>query len=126
MQRRTAEDEAAGILADSPNATDSVATRLTNRLAELRERIEQIEAAERQPLDRDAREQVVEREDDEPQEGLERMLRREVEATTSALARIATGDYGLCVSCGGTIASDRLDALPTASLCIDCASAPGS
>lgn len=41
----------------------------------------------------------------------------EVEA---ALARIETGRYGACVSCGRPVAPERLEALPWAALCIDC------
>lgn len=45
---------------------------------------------------------------------------REIDA---ALDRIATGVYGKCERCGGDIAAARLQALPTATLCIDCATA---
>jgi DnaK suppressor protein len=38
----------------------------------------------------------------------------------SALKRIDDGTYGTCVSCGQEIAMPRLEAYPTASLCIDC------
>jgi RNA polymerase-binding protein DksA len=38
----------------------------------------------------------------------------------SALQRIDDGTYGTCVSCGQEIARQRLEAYPTASLCIDC------
>ncbi len=37
-----------------------------------------------------------------------------------ALLRIREGSYGLCVECGGQIGSKRLEARPTAELCIDC------
>lgn len=40
-----------------------------------------------------------------------------------ALARIAAGTYGVCARCGGEIAVARLDARPTAELCIECARA---
>ena len=43
---------------------------------------------------------------------------REVEA---AQARLAEGTYGVCESCGGSIAPGRLEARPTARRCIDCA-----
>lgn len=46
----------------------------------------------------------------------------EVEA---ALARLDAGDYRACVACGRAIGADRLEARPTARMCIDCArSAP--
>jgi len=38
-----------------------------------------------------------------------------------ALARIAEGSYGVCSRCGKRITVARLDARPTAELCIDCA-----
>ena len=38
----------------------------------------------------------------------------------SALARIETGAFGLCVRCGQTISAERLEALPWAARCIDC------
>ncbi|MCD2442892.1 TraR/DksA C4-type zinc finger protein [Agromyces sp. SYSU K20354] len=38
-----------------------------------------------------------------------------------ALARIADGTYGVCARCGKRITVGRLDARPTATLCIDCA-----
>ncbi|MEQ1517872.1 MAG: TraR/DksA family transcriptional regulator [Usitatibacteraceae bacterium] len=40
-----------------------------------------------------------------------------------AKKRIADGSYGVCIDCGGTISSLRLEALPTAERCIDCQSA---
>lgn len=38
----------------------------------------------------------------------------------AALARIAEGTYGTCVYCGKEIAPRRLEALPYATLCIEC------
>lgn len=42
-------------------------------------------------------------------------------AVDDALSRLATGRYGNCVACGRPISAARLEALPTAELCIDCA-----
>lgn len=39
-----------------------------------------------------------------------------------ALAKLETGSYGSCESCGGDITVARLEAMPAARLCIDCAS----
>jgi RNA polymerase-binding transcription factor DksA len=39
----------------------------------------------------------------------------------AALARQLSGEYGICGSCHKTIDPERLAALPTAELCIDCA-----
>ena len=40
----------------------------------------------------------------------------------SAVARLDAGLYGVCEVCGGPIATDRLDARPVASTCIECES----
>jgi DnaK suppressor protein len=42
-----------------------------------------------------------------------------------ALARIDNGSYGTCERCGRPIGDDRLEALPYAALCIECARAEG-
>jgi RNA polymerase-binding protein DksA len=38
----------------------------------------------------------------------------------SALARIQTGTYGTCRTCGQPISEERLEAIPYATQCIDC------
>ena len=45
----------------------------------------------------------------------------QLKLTEAALARLAAGTFGLCTRCGKAIAPDRLDALPWAEHCIDCA-----
>jgi DnaK suppressor protein len=47
----------------------------------------------------------------------ERKLIRKIEET---LARIDTDEYGFCSKCGVEIGLKRLEARPTATLCIDC------
>lgn len=37
-----------------------------------------------------------------------------------ALARIAAGKYGICDRCGKPIAPERMEAIPHATLCIQC------
>lgn len=37
-----------------------------------------------------------------------------------ALERLEAGTYGTCENCGKTIPIERLEALPTARLCVDC------
>ncbi len=39
----------------------------------------------------------------------------------ASLKRIEEGTYGTCTNCGKQIAEERLEALPWATLCIDCA-----
>ena len=45
----------------------------------------------------------------------------ELTEVDAALARVAAGEYGVCEECGLAIAPARLEARPTARLCIDCA-----
>jgi|PlaIllAssembly_1097288.scaffolds.fasta_scaffold661269_2 RNA polymerase-binding protein DksA len=40
----------------------------------------------------------------------------------AALRRIDNGDYGMCTECGEWIGMARLEAMPAAMTCIDCAS----
>lgn len=47
----------------------------------------------------------------------ERKLIKKIEET---IARIDSGEYGYCDSCGVEIGLKRLEARPTATLCIDC------
>jgi DnaK suppressor protein len=49
--------------------------------------------------------------------------RQALEEIDEAILRIVQGTYGKCVSCGHYIALERLKALPTTRLCIDCARA---
>ena len=45
---------------------------------------------------------------------------RLLQAIDDALARIDAGTYGTCVNCGARIATERLEAMPWATLCIEC------
>ncbi|SIN68930.1 TraR/DksA family transcriptional regulator [Agromyces cerinus] len=47
--------------------------------------------------------------------------RAELADIDHALARIDDGSYGFCSNCGKRITVPRLEARPTAELCIDCA-----
>ena len=95
--------------------------RLQERLADLLERAELIEDDLRHPLDADSSEQAVDLADDEALEGVDDVLRAEIVQIRRALGRIETGTYGICATCGTTIARARLEARPIATRCIDCA-----
>src|SRR5215218_156009 len=45
----------------------------------------------------------------------------ELARVDAALKAIEAGSYGTCTSCGEAIAPERLEAIPWASTCIDCA-----
>ena len=55
--------------------------------------------------------------------GVQTDARGQREAIERALARIKAGTYGSCLRCGNPIAQARLEARPSAELCIDCARA---
>lgn len=46
--------------------------------------------------------------------------RKLIKKIDEALERIENGEYGFCDSCGVEIGLKRLEARPTATLCIDC------
>ena len=46
--------------------------------------------------------------------------RKLIKKVNESLAAIESGDYGYCESCGIEIGLKRLEARPTATLCIDC------
>ena len=48
--------------------------------------------------------------------------RQELEAIEEALLRLENGNYGLCEVCGQPIQPKRLEIMPEAPLCRDCAS----
>ncbi|MPZ52283.1 MAG: TraR/DksA family transcriptional regulator [Acidimicrobiia bacterium] len=62
--------------------------------------------------------------DDEISHAMLNRSERTVEQIEAALERIEIGEYGLCDTCGDWIGIDRLNALPHASDCTVCASAP--
>lgn len=99
----------------------SVVGRLTERLSELTNRAEAIEDELRHPLDADSSEQAVDLADDEALAGVDGVIRQEILDIRTALLRIENGSYGTCVACGGSIGGARLEALPTATRCINCA-----
>jgi RNA polymerase-binding transcription factor DksA len=69
-------------------------------------------------------------EEEGQEENIARLLARldergkaEIEAIDWALARIASGDYGRCEACAGSISFQRHRALPSATTCTSCAAA---
>jgi len=45
----------------------------------------------------------------------------ELTAVNRALQRLEAGDYGVCDSCGKAISAARLEVLPDAQKCVECA-----
>jgi DnaK suppressor protein len=48
-------------------------------------------------------------------------IERKVEQLEEALKRLEAGDYGFCESCEQPIDPERLEVLPSTTLCIECA-----
>ncbi len=57
-------------------------------------------------------------------EALKSQLAGRLAAVEAAVARMDAGIYGRCESCGGPIGEARLEAMPDATLCVSCKSAP--
>lgn len=52
---------------------------------------------------------------------LKRHLEKMLEQVELAMHRIEKGSYGVCERCGGHISPERLQAMPSATLCMGCA-----
>ena len=101
-----------------------IKTRLRIRQQELMQRIAQISAQVRHedtPLPSDFEDQATERENEEVMDALGSAARRELDQINRTLQHIDDGDYGVCRDCGRQINAARLEALPFASRCIECA-----
>ena len=94
--------------------------RLVARKAELESRLVRIEGELDEPMNADADERAVERQDDEVLEAMGEAGLSELRAIDAALDRIAHGRYGICARCGENIAEARLEAVPHAALCHSC------
>ncbi len=99
----------------------TIKANLEARLKELGAEVEKLESEATQPLDADWEEQANQLEDMDTAEGLEAVRVEEAREIRAALQRLSDGNYGTCANCGATIAPARLEALPTATLCIECA-----
>lgn len=94
---------------------------LRAQLEELSSRAHEVEGEMREPLDNDMEEQLTEIDDDDVNQGIDNVINQEIMQVRAALSRIEDGDYGTCSNCGKDIAAKRLEAMPMATRCIDCA-----
>ena len=65
-------------------------------------------------------EEATEAADLETRLEMERRIRDQLAAVEHALAKFEAGTYGFCDMCGQPINPERLEALPQASLCLEC------
>lgn len=73
-------------------------------------------------IEKDFAEQATQRENDEVLNSLDVDARNRIMQIDKALIRIKNGEFGTCEKCGEPIDKKRLEAIPYASLCIQCAS----
>lgn len=95
---------------------------MRQRLAVLKGRLSGISTELVAEHSSDSEDLAIEREGDEVLESIGNAGLLEIRRIEAALARIELGDYGLCVTCGGSIEPERLDALPDTPFCRNCAS----
>ena len=94
---------------------------IEDRIAELTTHIRKISDDLDQPLPAHLEDQAIDLEDDEVLEGIGRANQQEVRLLQIALSRIADGSYGICQKCGDPISEARLNAVPYAQVCRNCA-----
>ena len=102
-------------------AIEAIRANLESRLKTLGIEVARLEAETSQPLEADWEEQANQIEEMEASEGLEAVRLDEARQIRAALRRMDEGTYGTCADCGADISAGRLEALPTATLCINCA-----
>jgi RNA polymerase-binding protein DksA len=95
--------------------------RLLRRKEELMDRLERVTANLRRTLEADSAERAKQLEDREVVEQLGNDARAELAHIAAALRRMDSGAFGVCAECSADIDDARLEALPYARYCIDCA-----
>ena len=105
---------------------DAIKQQLQIRAKELAERQERVARHTRhreEPLSQDFAEQAVELENGETLVAIDRELALELQQITHAIRRIEANTYLDCTRCGEPIGEKRLEAVPYANTCINCANA---
>ncbi len=94
---------------------------LLQKKEELAARLTRITSNVRRGLDSDSEERATQLEDSEVVDALGNEAREEIEKISTALQRMESGEYGLCLECGEPVGDSRIRAYPYANECIDCA-----
>ena len=94
---------------------------LQERLAAMQSRLASIKKDVTSPHSGDSAEQAQERENDEVVDAIGNETAQTIRDLGAAIARIEEGTYGECEICGEDIAPGRLEAIPEATRCVDCA-----
>ena len=98
-----------------------VEAKLSEKLAQLEERLAHVKKDMSKSHSADSTEQAVERENDEVLGGIGQETQSAIEDIHAALAKISEGTYGKCSNCGEAINPQRLKALPETGHCVACA-----
>lgn len=96
-------------------------TMLREREDYLARTLERLERELEEPASKDDEERATEREGDEVLESLGSASATELRAVRAALKRLEAGTYGECANCGEEIAVKRLEIIPHAARCANCA-----
>ena len=99
----------------------AIKTKLLEKQKELADRIKGTQATEGHEVEEGLDSNAQLWEVSEVRDGLDDEAATELNQVNEALARLDAGEYGFCKSCGNEIVAMRLEALPYATLCIDCA-----
>ena len=94
--------------------------RLTRERSEVLEDLEHLRADLRSMAEPSADEADVDAYEREKTWALVQRLERKLESIDHALRIARNGTYGICENCEGRIDPARLEALPEATLCLDC------
>ena len=100
---------------------DEVRNRLVSKQTELKRRIAGTEATERSDVAQGDIDNAHLWEESDIRDDVDTQAARELQQVNAALARLDTGEYGICEECEEPIAEARLRALPYVTLCIQCA-----
>lgn len=101
--------------------TDKLIQNLRELESDLQQRIDNIGKDLSASHSADFAEQAVERENEEVLIQIQNDARNELALVKQSLKRHADGDYGICITCGLEINPERLEIMPFATQCIDCA-----
>jgi RNA polymerase-binding protein DksA len=96
-------------------------TKLQHERQRIQERIDQIQRDEQLETASGQTDTAHEWENADVRDGLLTAAEQELRQIDAALQRIDLGTYGFCDVCGEPIAEKRLDTLPYATRCIECA-----
>ena len=104
-----------------PTSMSQWRARLESQRQEVQERIDKIRRAEQQETAGGETDTAHEWENADVRDDLLAVAGQELRQIDAALQRIDLGTYGLCEVCEEPIAEKRLDVLPFATRCIECA-----